>query len=75
MINIDIKKQLHGANGDFNLDINLTIKQGEFLALIGKSGSGKTTLVKLMLGFYEATHGTIRVGGFLLKNFRKNMIL
>ena len=54
-------------------DINLTIPKGKVTAIVGTSGSGKTTLVKLMLGFYEATHGTIRVGGFLLKNFRKKM--
>jgi len=54
-------------------DINLTIPKGKVTAIVGTSGSGKTTLVKLMLGFYEATQGNIRVGGFLLKNFRKKM--
>ncbi|MDB4539616.1 peptidase domain-containing ABC transporter [Saprospiraceae bacterium] len=54
-------------------DINLTIPKGKVTAIVGTSGSGKTTLVKLILGFYEATHGNIRVGGFLLKNFRKKM--
>lgn len=44
-------------------DINLTIKQGEKLALIGLNGAGKTTLVKLICGFYHPTKGEIYVNG------------
>ncbi len=55
MINIDITKQLHGSNGDMNLDINLDIKSGDFIALTGKSGSGKTTLLRILAGLENAT--------------------
>ena len=44
-------------------DVSLTIKQGEFLALIGPNGGGKTTLLKLILGLLDADKGTIRVFG------------
>lgn len=44
-------------------DINLTIRQGEKLALIGLNGAGKTTLVKLICGFYHPTGGEIYVNG------------
>ena len=54
-------------------DINLTIPKGKMTAIVGTSGSGKTTLVKLILGFYEPTQGNIRVGGLLLKSFKKKM--
>ncbi len=60
MINIDIKKELHGSNGKMNLDVNLEIKNGEFLALAGLTGSGKTTLLRILAGLEEAT-GTINI--------------
>ncbi|MDD4329034.1 MAG: ATP-binding cassette domain-containing protein [Aliarcobacter sp.] len=60
MIKIDINKKLHGANGEMDLNINLEIKQGEFLALAGLSGSGKTTLLRILAGLEEAS-GTINI--------------
>jgi molybdate transport system ATP-binding protein len=61
MIKIAINKKLHGANGEMNLNINLEIKEGSFLALTGKSGSGKTTLLRILAGLEEA-NGFIKVG-------------
>jgi molybdate transport system ATP-binding protein len=60
MIKIDIKKELHGANGKMNLNINFEIKNGEFLALAGLSGSGKTTLLRILAGL-ETANGTIEI--------------
>ncbi|MGD9887058.1 MAG: ABC transporter ATP-binding protein [Bacilli bacterium] len=40
-------------------DLNLKIKQGEKLAIVGLNGAGKTTLVKLLLKFYEYEHGKL----------------
>ena len=54
---------------DFVLeDINLTIPKGKITAIVGTSGSGKTTLIKLLLGFYKPTKGTIRVENIALEN-------
>jgi ATP-binding cassette, subfamily B, bacterial len=48
---------------DFVLkDIDLIIPRGQTTAIVGASGSGKTTLIKLLLGFYQASHGKIKVG-------------
>jgi subfamily B ATP-binding cassette protein MsbA len=44
-------------------DINLTIKAGSLIALVGASGSGKTTLTNLLLRFYDPRHGTVSIGG------------
>lgn len=60
MIKIDIRKELHGSNGKMNLDVNLEIKDGEFLALAGLSGSGKTTLLRILAGL-ETANGTINI--------------
>jgi subfamily B ATP-binding cassette protein MsbA len=44
-------------------DIQLQIKPGQLVALVGASGSGKTTLANLLLRFYDPQHGAIRIGG------------
>ena len=47
-------------------DVSLTIPHGKVTAIVGASGSGKTTLIKLLLGFYQPTSGSIRLGNTLL---------
>ena len=44
-------------------DINLTIRKGEFLAIIGQNGSGKTTLIKHFNGLLKPTSGKVIVSG------------
>jgi len=44
-------------------DINLTIEQGQWVALMGPTGSSKTTLVNLIGRFYDPPEGTVRVDG------------
>ncbi|MFW2601752.1 ABC transporter ATP-binding protein [Aliarcobacter butzleri] len=60
MIEIKINKPLHGSNGTMNLDIDLNINKGEFVALSGLSGSGKTTLLRILAGLENAT-GTLKI--------------
>ena len=49
-------------------DINLTVRHGEVLAVIGRTGCGKTTLVSLLPRFFEPTGGTIRIDGVDLRD-------
>lgn len=44
-------------------DIDLSIKKGSMVALVGASGSGKTTLANILLRFYEPTEGSVMVDG------------
>jgi len=45
------------------VDINLDIRQSEFVAIVGPSGCGKTTIMKMVAGLVPYTAGTITVGG------------
>jgi len=59
MIKIDIKKKLNGSFGDMELNINIDIKNGDFLAISGKSGSGKTTFLRVLAGLEDAAGNII----------------
>lgn len=47
---------------DVLMQINLTIPKGKTTAIVGTSGSGKTTLIKILLGFYMPTEGSVKIG-------------
>jgi ATP-binding cassette subfamily B protein RaxB len=49
--------------------VSLTIRSGEFVAIVGPSGGGKTTLLKVMLGLLPATAGDVLVEGQPMKSF------
>src|SRR4051812_48142968 len=48
--------------------LDLHIRGGELIALVGENGAGKSTLVKLLLRFYDPDRGAVRVGGVDLKS-------
>ena len=53
-------------------NINLSIRQGQSIALVGRSGSGKTTLIKLLMRFYDVDAGSIFVDGIDVRKFTKS---
>ena len=50
-------------------DINIEIKSGETVGIIGGTGSGKSTLVQLIPRLYDVTHGSIKVGGIDVREY------
>ncbi len=49
--------------------LNLTLRRGEKLAVVGRNGSGKTTMVKLLCRLYDPTEGTVTVNGVDIRAF------
>jgi zinc transport system ATP-binding protein len=61
---VEIRDVTFAYNGETVLeDVNLEIRPGDFIAMIGPNGGGKTTLLKLILGLLKPDRGTIRVMG------------
>lgn len=60
-----------GAAADTLHGINLSVAQGEKLAVVGRNGAGKTTLIKLLTGLYRPTAGTVFVNGVEISDYRK----
>lgn len=61
MIHMDIHKTLYGSGGMMDLEVNLSINEGDFVALAGQSGSGKTTVLRILAGLENAS-GNLEVG-------------
>jgi len=55
-------------------DINLEIRSGEKVALVGKTGSGKTTMLNLMMGFYTPNYGKVEVFGLDTREWDKRLL-
>ena len=52
-------------------DVNLHIKEGEFVGIIGATGSGKSTLVNLIPRFYDPTSGKVLLDGMDIRNYNE----
>mgnify|MGYP002013101475 CR=1 FL=1 len=81
----EFKENIRFENADFSYDeknilkkINLEVKKGKTIALVGQSGSGKTTLANLVARYYDLKAGALLIDGtniqeFKLKDLRKQM--
>jgi ATP-binding cassette, subfamily B, bacterial len=59
----DVEFRYPGSDQIAITGVNLQIKRGESLALVGENGSGKTTLIKLLTRLYKPTHGRVLLDG------------
>ena len=55
-------------------DVNLKISSGETIGIIGGTGSSKSTLIQLISRLYDATEGTVKVGGHDVKEYDLNVL-
>lgn len=58
------------GNGDVLKNINLTIKKGKMIALVGESGGGKSTMADLLPRFYDVCGGVVTVDGIDIREYR-----
>ena len=66
---VNFKYNTEGTGDNILSDINLKIKPGEFIGIIGGTGSAKSTLVSLISRLYDATEGSVSVGGRNVKDY------
>ena len=74
----DVAYQYNDTKAEVFRDINLHVRPGEYVALVGPSGVGKTTMCSLIPRFYEVTNGSICIDGTDIKDIslyslRKNI--
>jgi len=60
-----------GASEDTLHNLNLTIQNGEKLAVVGRNGAGKSTLVKLLCGFFDPTDGCVLLNGEDIRKYNR----
>lgn len=74
----DVKFKYNNSGKNVLDGLNLTVRQGETIALVGESGAGKSTVLNLVIGFNFATEGTVLVDGadireIDLRSYRKHL--
>lgn len=55
-------------------NLNLNVKSGQHIAIVGPTGCGKTTLINLLMRFYDVSDGEIRVSGSPIKDLTRNSL-
>lgn len=52
-------------------DVNIDVKAGQMVAIVGPTGAGKTTLMNLLLRFYDVKGGSIKIDGVDIRDFKR----
>ena len=68
---VNVSFRYPGAETDTIHGLNLTVRPGEKLAIVGLNGAGKTTLVKLLCGLIDPTEGAVLLNGKDIRDFNR----
>lgn len=68
----DVSFHYPGGEEDALRHLNLYIRKGELIALVGENGAGKSTLIKLLLRFYDVKEGAIKINGVDIRDIHPN---
>lgn len=73
---LDIKDVSFSYNPNKKLieNLNLSVKPGSKIAIVGPTGCGKTTLINLLMRFYDTNYGEIRIDGNEIKNIQRSSL-
>jgi len=73
MINFQLSKALYASGGSMHLNLDLSIKKGQFVTLYGVSGAGKTSTLRMLAGLLKPDNGYINVNGTYWLNTNKRV--
>ena len=73
---VDIEHIKFGYVSDKTIinDFSLSVKSGQVVAIVGHTGAGKTTVINLLMRFYDADDGTIKIDGKDIKNLTRSSV-
>ena len=71
-----VSKRFESAAGRFDAlsNIDLSIRRGEYVAIVGKSGSGKSTLLNMLTGIDHPSHGTVTINASEIHTFDESRL-
>ena len=70
----DVSMKYSGAGAEALSHVNLKVKKGQTIGVIGPTGCGKSTLVNLIPRFYDASAGTVRIGGIDVRDYQTDTL-
>ena len=61
----------YSPDNEFIQDLNIDVKPGQRIAIVGPTGAGKTTLINLLMRFYDVSQGSIKIDGVDIRDMRR----
>ncbi len=72
--NVDFENVVFGYNEDKIIlhDVNVSVKSGQTVAIVGPTGAGKTTIINLLMRFYDVNSGAIKIDGVDIRDMTRS---